>query len=595
MLLAWFDGFSRFDRLDGIERRGRFERFESPGRKRSKWSDRGRRPGGGPRRWRRGSVVAGMALAMITSTVGGFAAVASPAGASVLLKTSGPSGEGPYPWKYPATGNITPGTGTTVSGMKCTPGTPQFASPYAAPCVPAFTGNNGGSTYRGVTSNQITLDDLVFPSTANSQEIAAEATEQGAALPQVTDQVEQVFLNYFNKVYDLYGRHVVIKNTTATGNFTSEELNQGQAQACADADTVANQVHAFGETGIPQDFQFAGTGPFDTCAVQQKLPVFFGGAYFDESTFEAQNPYVWTTTMDCERVTSQLANAIGPMLAGKKAIYAGEADLRNSVRKFGVYVPNLPDYLNCTKNFQSQMQQKYHVPASQVANKFTYGLDISTFQQSAEQAIIQFKAAHVTTVILACDPFSAETLTKEAAEQNYHPEWLLEGVAETDEDSVAQTFDQSEVDGHLFGLSELSPETETTGPNSLAGQLYQKLTGHPIPPKTDGNYSELVEIFNMLQAAGPDLTPANLARGTHALPQLGAPDYQYGLWDYNTGPNGQPGGGDHTAIADARFIYWDGSKISPDNGMKGTYVQVFNGQRYSLNWPTTLPPLFTGS
>ena len=50
----------------------------------------------------------------------------------------------------------------------------------------------------------------------------------------------------------------------------------------------------------------------------------------------------------------------------------------------------------------------------------------------------------------------------------------------------------------------------------IRDRLYQTLTGHQIPKGTDGNYSQLVEIFNALQAAGPDLTPANMARGIHA-------------------------------------------------------------------------------
>jgi len=101
-------------------------------------------------------------------------------------------------------------------------------------------------------------------------------------------------------------------------------------------------------------------------------------------------------------------------------------------------------------------------------------------------------------------------------------------------------------------------------------------------------------VFNMLQAAGPDLTPASMARGTHALPALGAPSYEYGQTDFRDGPNGAPTG-DHTAVNDARFVYWDGTATSPLNGKQGTYVAVYGGKRFSLGeWPTQLPPLFTG-
>jgi hypothetical protein len=512
-----------------------------------------------------------------------------------VAQVGGPA-EGPYPWQYPASGSIQPGTGTTASGTACAPGVPEFDSPYAPPCLPAFTGNNGGATWNGVTADKILIAERVFPSTANSQAVAAQARNDGAALPQVTDQVAQVFLNYFNKVYDLYGRQVVIQNVTATGNVTTESLNQGQAQACADADTIANQVHAFGELSAFNNFLQGGTGPFTACAAQQKLVEFNGDDYFDEGTYQQLNPYVWNIASDCERISNQNAEVDATYLAGKPAIYAGDPALKTKTRKFGTYTPTLPAYEHCNSVYDNVMTTKYQLPADAVNTVFTYGLDISTFQQSAQQAVLQFKAAGVTTVVLACDPYSAAFITKAAAAQDYHPEWVLNGAALNDEDQVGQSYDQGEVTGHLFGLSELAASQETTGPNSMAGRLYQQLTGHAIPAGTDGNYPFLVEMFNALQAAGPNLTPDNLARGVHALPILGAPSYNYGAWNFNAGPSGQANSGDHTAFSDARFVYWDATATSPVNGKQGTYVALFGGKRFTLGaWPSQLPPLFTGS
>jgi hypothetical protein len=534
----------------------------------------------------------GITLLIATSTLALGGVAAGSTGGPVLTK-SGPADEGPYPYAYPASGNIKVGTGTTISGQKCTPGTPQVPSPYAVPCIPKFTGNNGGATYDGVTSNEILLAQRAFPVTANSEELEAQATAAGVALPAVQTQVEQVFLNYFNQTYDLYGRKVVIQNVPATGNATSEALNEGQTQACADASTIANQVHAFAEDGIATNFQAGGSGPFSQCAAQDHLVEFAGDAYFNEATFASENPYVWAITENCTLGAAEEAEVEGTMLANKKAIYAGEASLRDKTRKLGTYVPNLPAYLQCTSFADGLLQHKYHVPASDLV-KFTYGLDISTFEQSAQQAIVAFKAEGVTTVVLACDPISAGLLTKAAAAENYYPEWFTIGTALTDEDPAPQTYDDPvEVDGHLFGLSELSPSTDTTGPTSLAGKLYEKLTGHVIPKETDGFYAQLVEIFDALQAAGPDLTPQNMARGLRATPNLGAPLYQYGQWSWNVGANGKPGAGSHTAGIDARFVWWNGNAISPLNGMKGTYIPAFGGKRFSLGkFPKSLPPMF---
>jgi len=531
-----------------------------------------------------------------TSTTKGSSGTSGSNGLTLTNGSTGKgvTGEGPYPWKYPASGNITLGSGTTTSGTACTSTTtPQWDSPYADPCVPKFTGSNGGATYNGVTASTISISRREFPETANGQEIAAQAKNEGYALPQVTDRVMNVFLNYFNTVYDLYGRKVVITPVASTSNYTAELLNTNQAQACADADKIANQQHAFGDIGIGDDFQGGGTSVFAQCAAQQKMVVFDGAAYFNEGFYQQNNPYVWGIPQDCSRIANNSAEAYAKLLAGKPAQYAGDASLKTATRKFGIYVPNLPAYTSCTTQSQQAMEQTYHLPASAVSTVFTYGLDISTFQQSAQQAIVQFKAAGVTTIITACDSFSLALLTKAAAAQNYHPEWLLNGVAGDDTDSVAQTYDQSEVTGHLFGLSEASPQTQIFGPNSLAGQLYQKLTGHAIPAGTDGNYADLVWMFDALQAAGPDLTPQNMARGVHALPSLGGPDYSFGKWDLSTNPQGNVGYGDHTLVSDARFVYWNASGTSQDNGKPGTYVPVFNGQRYGIGqWPTSLPALF---
>ncbi len=515
----------------------------------------------------------------------------------VVLATHGVRGEGPYPWKYPGSGNVKVESGKTVGGSVCKSGAGQFDSPYADPCIAEWSGNNGGATYNGVTGTTITLAMRTFPSTANSQEQVAVAKSEGTALPAVTDSVARVFVNYFNKVYDLYGRQVKLVEEHAVGNATNEALNQGQTQACADADTIAKSLHAFGEVGFtldPNGEGAGGTGPFSVCAAHDHLVEFQGGAYFPESWYQEYNPYVWALPMDCQRKVDNGAQVYANFLVGKKAIFAGEASLRSKVRTFGTYVPNLPEYIECANQFQNEMKTKYHVPANTFSTVFTYNLDISTFQQSAQQAIVQFKAAGVTSIIAACDPFSLSLLTKAAATQDYYPEWILNGAASTDTDSVAQTYDQAEVQGHLFGQSLAPPQTNFFGPTSLAGKLYKKLTGHPIPPGTDGDYNQLVWMFDALQAAGPDLTPQNMAKGIHALPAMGAPNYAYGQWTFNAGPSGKPGSGDHTAIDDAGLVYWNAMAISPINGKPGTFVRLFDNKRFKTGlWPKKLPAMFT--
>lgn len=530
------------------------------------------------------------ALCMVTAGASGKS--------GIVLTKHGPANEGPYPYAYPATGNIKAGTGKTVSGIKCKRGVGQFPGAYAPPCLPKFTGSNGGATSNGVTATTITLAQLRYPTTLNSQTLIAEAKAAGDAPQSTITQVEKVFLDYFNKVYELYGRHVVIKPVTAKGTYTFELLGADQTQACADVTTIVDQVHAFAEAGLLYNIEGAGTAPFSKCAAQQHLVEFEGNAYYGETIFQSQNPYVWSTFPSCSNIAAQMAEVIGTDLAGKKAVYAGTPSLRTSVRKFGTFIPNVDSYIGCNGKSTSTevklLTSKYHVPKSAVDTFFHYNLDIATFQQSATQAIIQFKAAHVTTIVLACDPFSLGFLTKAAEQQHYHPEWLLEGTALTTTDNEAQTYTPKEVDGHMFGVAEGNATQDIYGPTSPAGKLYKKLTGHTIPPETTGDYGVLVNDFNALQAAGPDLTPANLARGMHAIPVLGAPTYAYGAQSYNYSPIGKSGGGNHSSLLDARYVWWTATKTSPVNGKKGTFVAVDNGKRFRLGqWPKKLPKLFT--
>ena len=342
----------------------------------------------------RSAIVLGVAL--LTALV--MVPVAGASSTSPVLKSSGPAGEGPYPWAYPASGGIKAGTGTTSSGAKCTPSTPQFDSPYAPPCIPKFTGSNGGATYNGVTASTITLAEREFPSTANTEEIEAQAKAAGGAIPQVISQVQQVFLNYFNSVYDLYGRKVVIEPYTTRPASPPRSWGRARRRPAPTPTRSPTRCTPSARTGMTNGDP-GGTGPFSTCAAQDHLVEFNGDAYFNEGDLPGAEPLRVVDHPELHTITASEAEVVGTMLGGKKAIYAGDPTLQDQIRKFGAFVPNVPQYLDCTKDFNNLLENKYHVSKSELSPSFDYNLDISTFQQSAQQAIIQFKAAGVTTVI----------------------------------------------------------------------------------------------------------------------------------------------------------------------------------------------------
>lgn len=258
----------------------------------------------------------------------------------------------------------------------------------------------------------------------------------------------------------------------------------------------------------------------------------------------------------------------------------GATSLNGKKRKFGTYVPNNPEYQECVTQTNSIMQSQYHVSQSQ-QDQYNYQLDISQFPNDAQRAAVQFAANKDTTVVLACDPISPIFLTKDAANQNYHPEWMLIGVAYTDSDNWAQLWDQTEVTNHLFGLSQAASTSQLLNPKSEAGIALQK-SGLPVNISSVSDYYELISIFNQLQAAGPDLTPANIGGATPHLPISGSG--AWGTWYF---------GNTHTAVIDSREIYWNASGTSQGNHRRGTYVPIYGDKRFRLGgFPSGQPPFF---
>ena len=517
----------------------------------------------------------------------GGSAAASPSSSAGGGAPAAPSGNA-----GPARAAAAGGSGTTRGGRACEPDVRQIpVSSYAVPCVPAWSGDNGGATARGVTGDEIVIVERRFPETANSRAIAGVQEQAGAASDAQNDEVFEVFKQYFNEQFELYGRTVKwVRYESQFGNSTDEAQSKGREEACLDADVVANELGAFAVVGTRAA---PVSGPFAECAAERGVVVLEGAAYFPERFYRDLHPYVWNYIMECERISYQVAEYIGKRLGTKEARWAGDPLLAAQARKYGVYVPNNDEYQHCVDINGKALKSEYGID---VASRYNYTLDVSRFPDEAARGAVQFKADGATTIILACDPISTIFLTQAATSQAYHPEWLLIGVAAQDTDLYGQLYDQDQADGHMFGMSQLGETTEVVGPGSEPGDLYELITGKQIYDGASGGYAGLHMVYNLLQAAGPHLTPQAIADGAMTIPPGGAPDYPYGYWSFTEGPDGTPGAGDHTAVEDSREIYWTRSQQSPTNGTAGTFVATHDGKRFrNGQWPVEDPPIYPGS
>lgn len=482
-------------------------------------------------------------------------------------------------------------SGTTRGGLPCGEGVRQIpVSSYAVPCVPAWSGDNGGATFRGVTGDEIIIVERTFPESANSQAIDAVGEQAGAASDADTDAVFDVFKDYFNEQFELYGRKVTwVRYESQFGNSTDEAQSKGRESACLDADVVANEIGAFGVIGTRGG---AVSGPFAECAAQRGLVVFNGASYFPEQFYAERRPFVWAVAMECERIAYQVAEYLGKRLVGKPAKWAGDPILASQERRFATYVPNNDEYQYCVDITERVGAEQY---GTESTSRYNYTLDVSRFPDEAARGVVQFKADGATTVVLACDPISIIFLTQSATSQAYYPEWFLIGTALQDTDNLAQLYDQEQADGHMFGMSQLGATPKIIGPDSEPGRLYQHITGQQIVDGTSGGYAGLHVLYNLLQAAGPNLTPDAIGAGAMTIPPGGAPDYPFGYWSFTEGSDGTPGAGDHTAVDDSREIYWTRDFVSPETGTAGTFVETYGGKRFrNGEWPAEDPPIYPG-
>lgn len=477
------------------------------------------------------------------------------------------------------------GTGVTVGGVACSAGVRQLPySQYADPCVSTFSGSNGGSTWPGVTSSTITIAirHTADANGANAVATEAEVEAAGGQSYSVTEGYTQKLVAYFNKEFELYGRQVKLVDFDGQGNYSDEELEQDQAGACADADAIATSVHAFGVLDFEGNFE---TEPFAQCAARYKLYVPEGAPYFPESFYQSVTPYVWGLTMNCSLISQEFSEWAGKQFFPYPAQYAGNdgvTSLANAQRKLAIYIPNNAGYQDCASEQKQLFEEQDGVSSSRV-DQYNYALDISTFPQDSQRAIIQFSADKDTSIELACDPISPIFLTQDAVQQNYYPEWVLEGVALTDSDSFAQLWDQHSIDGHLFGLSQAGSTSALLSPTGEAGRALTA-AGVPINGSSVVDYYELLPMFNQLQAAGPDLTPANIAAGSASLPAGGSDTSPEGPWYFGT---------THTLVRGSREIWWNGTATSPANNKTGTYEPIYSGQFFQLGqFPSGKPAFF---
>ncbi len=453
---------------------------------------------------------------------------------------------------YPTTGTATPPLAeTATSGGACTPGAKQFAwSVYAPPCVPAFHGNNGGATSHGVTGTTITLTYRL----ANSSQQAIIDSVGGAAVPSQHAYLQdlQTYAAFFNTQFELYGRHVVIKAFQGQGDYLAEDQGQDLQGAQADAAT-AYSLGAFGDV----TFLLTSSQPYEQDLAAEHV-LSFSPTGMPQSWFDSYAPYEWSIWATGTKIAESYVNTVCGRMAGMPAVFAGSAATRSQTRRFGLLTPDNPEYVRVGSEIQAGLR---HCGVS-LAKSETYSLDYAQASQEGTAAMAAFRADGVTTVLCMCDPVMPIFFAQAANTQSYYPEWVVPNYLDPagQQVSSSQWSHAISIDGWPMppaGQGEAYHAFELAAPGKQPAEQYYMVA-----------YYTMLQVFEGLQAAGPDLTPASFAGGMASLPPSGLG--QLGTWAY--------GNASYTPPTNTLIEWWDPSATSNLDHKQGAWVACDGGK-----------------
>ena len=223
-----------------------------------------------------------------------------------------------------------------------------------------------------------------------------------------------------------------------------------------------------------------------------------------------------------------------------------------------------------------------------------YTLDLTTLPTQAATLAEKLKSSGATSVIFAGDPIMPIYLTRACAQIGYFPEWIITGIVLTDTSTLGRYYTQSEW-SHAFGVSSLAvPVPIDTGD---AYRLYRWWYGSSTQPASvaaPAIIPPIMQLFDGVQLAGPDLNANTFATGLfRAPPAGGGPTSSLDAYGFQ----GAPPLPSYSSPADYTFVWYDATAKGPDEeGVQGTGLMRFvdGGARYKAGTVPSGPvPMFT--
>lgn len=432
----------------------------------------------------------------------------------------------------------------------------QTEDPQSPPCLNYFEGDNGGSTYKGITQHEIRV-----------------------AVPQIGPWESEFapFVEHFNRRYELYGRKIRLVTVPYDYQHPSAAVTAADEEAKAFA-------YLFPYRNSPD------VGVMQREAARRKILSVVGFFTHSPSTlYRDKAPYLWSYAPAADEAETEVGDFACTSLAGKTAAFAGPG-LQQRQRRFAVLRQRSEgDPLDVSALNASLA--RCQVPAPLVID-----VKFNDSREEVARAELTLRDAGITSLFV----FSSTNDTSQWARYlsgQYEPEWIVSGLGWPEQEPQWGTVMPAQYRRSMFGafgVSKLLPGADT--PSWWAFK-----EGNPDGGGTEvGNgestyfhmaYRTLLLLASGIQMAGPRLTPETFSTGLHKaqFPNPGAGARPFYQSHVGFGP------GDYAMTHGSAVVWWsDSAPTYSGNGVhrSGGWCYVERGRRFSGNWTDVSGRLF---
>lgn len=445
----------------------------------------------------------------------------------------------------------------------------RLPSVYAPPCVPAFTGDNGGETYRGVTADTIKVVSYESPPGADITAALSGLLDDA----EVQRRTRQAYIEMLSDAFETYGRTIEV--VTLVGSGAADDA----AAAVADAIRVREEIKPFAVIGGPALTNAFADELAGDPAARDGIICIGCGLSVPDSVYQENAPYMWGQLPTPEQFLVNFGDYVVKRLYGRTADFAG-GDLQGQPRVFGSI--NFEQDPPVFRDVSQEVTERGAVRGYEAAVRETYILDIPRLPERAAAIIANMKAAGVTTISFLGDPIMPIYLTQAATAEDYYPEWVIAGTVLTDTTALGRQYDNTQW-AHAFGVSNLAGRKPLDQQEQW--RLHEWYFGAPPEAQLSSGtiWPSVLTLMLGIHMAGPNLTPETFQGGMFSYPPSGGgpttPQISYGNHGFFPEP-------DYLAVDDVVEVWWDPEAEGPDEQGKSEAPGMW---RYA-NGGNRIPP-----